>query len=53
MNINHLENGGKKAFLSNPKRQYGVSQCGEHGCCANNKNNGDCYECQCLSHFIE
>ena len=25
MNFNHKENGGKKAFLINPKHQYGVS----------------------------
>ena len=33
MNFDYKENGGKKAFLANPKHQYLVSQCGEHDCC--------------------
>ena len=37
MNFDYKENGGKKAFLANPKHQYHVSQCGEHDCSANNK----------------
>ena len=43
MNFGYKENGGKKAFLTNPKHQYHVSQCGVHDCRANNKKNGDCY----------
>ena len=27
MNFDYEENGGKKAFLANPKQQYRVSQC--------------------------
>ena len=30
----------RKAFPANPKHQDRVSQCGEHGCRANNKKNG-------------
>ena len=26
MNLNYKENGGRKAFLTKPKHQYGVSQ---------------------------
>ena len=36
MNFDYEENGGKKAFLANPKHQYRVSQCGEHDCHGNN-----------------
>ena len=52
MNFDYKENGGKKAFLANPKQQYRVSQCGEHDCHANNKKNGDYYEYPSLSHFM-
>ena len=39
----------RKAFLAYPKHQYHVSQCGEHGCSANNKMNRDYYKYQvCL-----
>ena len=37
MNFDQKENGGKKAFLSNAKHQYSVSQCGEHDCSANSE----------------
>ena len=40
-NFDYKENGKKKAFLANPEQQYHLSQCGEHDCHANNKNNGD------------
>ena len=30
MNFDYEKNGGKKAFLANPKHQYRVSQYGEH-----------------------
>ena len=39
VNFDHMENGGKKDFLSNPKHQYSISKCGEHDCSANNKKN--------------
>ena len=51
MNINFKDNGGKKAFLANPKHQYCVSQCGELDCRANNKKNADRYEYPSLSPF--
>ena len=42
MNFNYNKNGGRKSFcFANLKHQYCVSQCGEHGCSANNKKNGD------------
>ena len=41
----------KKAFVPNPKHQYHVSQCGEHDCYVNNKENGDYYEYPSLSPF--
>ena len=53
MNFDHKDNGGKKAFLANPKHQYRASQCAEHDCSANNKKNEDYYEYPCLSHFTE
>ena len=53
MNFDYKENGGKKAFLANPKYQYRVSQCGEHDCSANKKKNGDYFEYQSLSHFLD
>ena len=43
----------RKAFLVNPKRQYHVSQCGEHDYNADNKRNGDYYENPSLIHFTE
>ena len=39
MNFGHKENGGKKAFLSNPKHQNRVSQRAEHDCSAHDKKN--------------
>ena len=42
-----------KGFLANPKHQYGVSQCGEHDCSANNKRYGDYYDNPSLSHFTD
>ena len=53
MNINYKENGGKKAFLANPKHQYCVSQYGQHDCSALNKRNGDYYEYPSLPHFTD
>ena len=43
----------RKAFLANPRHQCYVSQWGEHDCSAYNKSNGDCYEYQSLSHFMD
>ena len=40
-----------KAFLANPKHQYGASQWGEHDCGAHNKKTGDYYEYPSLSNF--
>ena len=40
----------RKAFLTNPKHQDCLSQCGEHDCSANNKKNRDYYEYLSLSH---
>ena len=51
INFDYKENGGKKAFLANPKHQYHVSQCGEHDCSAHNEKNGDYNEYPSLSHF--
>ena len=45
--------GEGKAFLASLKHQYRVSQCGEHGCSANNKRNGDYYEYPSLSHLTD
>ena len=53
INFDYKENGGKRAFLLNPKHQYHVSQWGEHDCHANNKKNGDCYEYPSSSHFSD
>ena len=53
INFDYKENGGKKAFLANPKHQYHVSQCGEHDCNANNKKNRDYYEYPSLSHLMD
>ena len=41
----------RKAFIGNPKHQDHVSQCGKHGCIANNKKNRDFYAYPCLSYF--
>ena len=41
----------RKAFLANPRRQYRVSQRGEHDCSANNEKNRDYNEYPSLSHF--
>ena len=43
----------RKAFLSNLKHQYRVSQYGEQDCSANSKRNGDYYEYPSLSHFTD
>ena len=51
MNFDYEENGGKKAFLANPKHQYHVSQCGEQDCHANNGKNRDYCEYPSLSPF--
>ena len=40
-----------KAFLANPKHLDLVSQCGEHDCSANNKENGDYYKYPSWTHF--
>ena len=53
MYFDYKPNGGKIAFLANPKRQYRVSQCAEHDCHANNKRNRDCYEYPSSSHFTD
>ena len=42
---------GKKAFLTNQKRQYHVSNRGEQNCRANNKRNGVYYKYQSLCQF--
>ena len=31
----------REVFLASPKRQYHVSQCGEHDCSAYHEENGD------------
>ena len=51
MNINYKENGGKNAFLTNPKHQYRVSHKEEHDCGAHNEKNGDYNEYLSLFHF--
>ena len=43
----------RKAFLTNLKHQYCVSQWGEQDCSAHNKKNGDCYEYPSLSQFMD
>ena len=52
INFDYKENGGKKAFLTNPKHQYHVSQYGEQDCHSNNGKNGDYYEYPSLSPFL-
>ena len=39
MSFDCKTNGGKKAFLANPKHQYPVSQYGDNDCHGNNKKN--------------
>ena len=51
ININYSENGGRKAFLSNPKHQYRVSKYEEQNCRAHNEENGDYNENSGLSYF--
>ena len=53
MNFDCTGNGGKKAYLANPKHQYRVCQCGEHDQHANDKKTGDYYEYPSLSHFTD
>ena len=43
----------RKAFPSNQKHQYHVSQCGEHDCSGHNKKNGDYYDYPSLSYFMD
>ena len=50
--FDYKENGGKKAFLANPKHQYHLSQCGEQDCHAKNKKNGVYYGYPSLSPFL-
>ena len=52
MNFDYEENGGKKAFLANPKHQYRLSQCGKQDCNAKNKKYGDCFGYPSLSHSM-
>ena len=42
-----------KTFLTNPKHQYRVRQCGEHDYSDNNKKNVDYNEYPCLSDLID
>ena len=41
----------RKAFPTNAKHQYRVSQYAEHDCSAHNKNNVDYYKYPSLNHF--
>ena len=43
MNFDYKKNGGKKIFYCKSKHEDRVSQCGEHDCSANDKNNEDYY----------
>ena len=43
----------RKAFSTNSKLQYHVSQYGDHDCSAHNKKNGDYYEYPRLSYFTD
>ena len=43
----------RKAYATNPKLQYHVSQCREHDCSAYNRKNVDYYEYLSLSYFTE
>ena len=51
LNFHYEENGGKKAFLANPKHQYHVSYYGEQDCSSNNQKNGDYYVYLSSSYF--
>ena len=42
-----------KAFLSNPKHQHYVSQCGEHDCSTHNEKNRDYNGYPSLSLFTD
>ena len=54
MNINYKKNGGRKAFLANPKHQCCASQWVEHDCSEHNKKNvGDFSGNPCLSNFMD
>ena len=53
MNFGYMENGGKKAFLENPKHQHHVFQSGAHDYCAKYKKNGDYHVNPCLPHLID
>ena len=53
MNFDYKKNGGKKAFLANPKLQHRVSQYREHDCRANKKKNEDYYEYPSLYYFTD
>ena len=53
MNFHYEENGGKKTLHANPQHQYHISQCGEHDCHANDKNNRDGYAYPSLSYFTD
>ena len=53
MNFDYKENGGNKAFPTDLKHQYRISQYGEHDCCANNKKNGYYYKYPNLFHFTD
>ena len=43
----------RKAFPSNQKHQYCVSQQGEHDYSAHNKKNGDYYAYLSSTHFVD
>ena len=45
--------GERKAFLANPRCQYGVSQRGEQDCSADNKRNGDYFKNPSLTHSMD
>ena len=53
MNFDCKENGGKKAFPTNLKHQYHVSQCGEIDYCTSDRRNGDYNKHQSLTHFTD
>ena len=52
VNINFMENGGKKSFSCKSKALISCAQCGKHDFSAHNKKNGDCYEYRSLFHLI-
>ena len=43
----------RKGYLANPKRQYHVSQSGEHDYSTPNEKNGDYKEYPSGSHFMD